>query len=246
MVITSRILQEKWGIDPEIADYFANERAVPKDNLHWGNRRIYISGGFGFLFIPIVFDLIHKLGIDKKDLLEENHVKLTELILHYSQEYELNQINFNEFINKCKKLVSNKIKQPNFYRSLNSHFSREPLSVFEFETKYKALGRGDSYLFTLVNLKVTDEWIKNFLPYWYGVMRPIFLFDDFRDLEEDKRNGEENIIIEMGGNADALTKATEMALFNINVLKEINEKLSNTMTDYLNQILELHKRRLIN
>ena len=63
MVITARILQDKLGIHPLIADYFANQRQIPADNLFWKDKRIYISAGFGFLTIPFAFDvMLKKIG----------------------------------------------------------------------------------------------------------------------------------------------------------------------------------------
>lgn len=238
MVITSRMLVDRFGIDEEIADYFANKRPVPENNLYWGSRRIYISAGFGFLFIPIVFDLMYKLGVDKKDLLDEKRLNIMEALLHNSQLFELNKLSFSEYIQRCTTLTGENIKQKNLYDSLINHFSGKTVKIFDFELVHKALARGDSFLFTIVNLDVTDGWVNDFLPYWYGLMRPIFLFDDFKDLEEDKRNGDENTILELGGDSEAISKATKIALSDINTLKLVNEKLSNNMISFLNQALQ--------
>jgi len=78
MVITSKKLQENLGVSTKVADFFANERPVPADNLFWKNKRIYISAGFGFLTIPLIYDLVFKLGVSENDLLSHEHVSLME------------------------------------------------------------------------------------------------------------------------------------------------------------------------
>ena len=83
MVITSRKLQDQLGVNSRIADYFANERPVPVNNLFWKNKRIYISGGFGFLTIPLAFDLIHKSGVPLELLLNDEHVSSMEKGFHF-------------------------------------------------------------------------------------------------------------------------------------------------------------------
>ncbi|MFN0082020.1 MAG: hypothetical protein ACKVOM_05835 [Ferruginibacter sp.] len=238
MVITSRILQDRLGIDSEIADYFANNRPIPANNLFWGTKRIYISAGFGFLTIPLSFDLMFKLGISKKLLLNDEHVRIMEQGFDKLKRYENKEYSLKQFILACEELLNEKIKQQHLASDLFSVFNGQIPRYFQFEQTNKSLARSDSFLFTLVDLDITDEWVEKFLPYWYSLARPILLLDDFKDLEEDRRDGDENTIIEMGNNKEAILKAYEMGVNDLASLAEINPKLSKFMQPFLKEALE--------
>ena len=237
MVITARILQDRYGIDEQIAVYFANERAVPVNNRFWQNKRIYLSVGFGFLTIPFGFDLMHKAGIPKELLLNDEHVSLMEQGFDRLKRYEAREYNLDEFVNACKHLLDGKTKQTKLALDLFAFVTGQATSFFDFETKHKALARSDSFLLTLVDLELTDEWVKQFLPYWYSLARPILLLDDFKDLEEDRQTNDENTIIELGNNADAIRKAYELGMNDIQVLAQLNEKLAKRMKEFLDDAL---------
>lgn len=237
MVITSRKLELELGINSVIANYFANERKVPENNLFWNNKRIYISSGFGFLTIPMIFDLVHKCGVPIDTLLNDEHVSLMEQGFHQLKLYENEAITFEEFLNGCKNLLQDKIKQPKLAADLFALFSGRESSYFTFETKHKALARSDSFLFTLVDLELSDEWIIQFLPYWYSLARPILLLDDFKDLVEDRSSGEENTIIELGDNAAAIETAYNMGIADLELLATINPQVAGFMRRFLNDAL---------
>ncbi len=229
MVITSRKLQDQLGVNGKIADYFANERQVPVNNLFWEKKRIYISGGFGFLTIPLAFDLIHKLGVPVEQLLNDEHVSLMENGFNQLKQYENREISFPQFLKNCKELWKPLLKQEKLADELNRVLSGENPLYFKFETKHKALARSDAFLFTLVDLELTDEWVENFLPYWYSLARPILLLDDFKDLPEDRHNKDENTIIELGNNADGIRAAYELGLTDLEKLSTINPMLAKYM-----------------
>ena len=238
MVITSRILQDHLGVDPVIADYFANQRPVPQNNLFWKDKRIYLSVGFGFLTIPFAFDLMHKKGIALDRLLEDGHVSLMEAGFDYLKKYESEIISFPEFIQSCSALLDGKIKQVHLAQDLFNLFSGKSPEHFLFETRHKALARSDFFLFTLADLELTDEWVASFLPYWYAVARPILLLDDFRDLEEDRENGEENTIIELGDNRQAIEQALTLGKTDLVKLSELNAPLSEFIGGLLQDSLQ--------
>lgn len=237
MVITSRKLQDSLGISPEIANYFANERQVPADNLFWEKKRVYISGGFGYLTIPIVFDLVYRSGISLDLLLDDQHVSLMEKGFHSLKRYEKAESTFEEFLNDCRVLLDGKIKQQKLASDLFDLFSGKSPRYFKFETTHKALARSDSFLFTLVDLDVTDEWVEKFLSYWYAVARPILLLDDFKDLIEDRANKDDNTIIELGNDAGAIKKAYQFGMNDLDRLKEINPVLAKFMQGLLSDAL---------
>ncbi len=237
MVITSKKLQENLGVSSRVADFFANERPIPADNLFWKNKRIYISAGFGFLTIPLIYDLVFKLGVPEKVLLSDDHVSLMEIGFDKFMQYERGALDFTAFIGEMQTLMENKIKQKNLAADLFALFKGETPMNFEFETKHKALARSDSFLFTLVDLDVTDEWVKDFLPYWYAIARPILLLDDFKDLLTDRIKNEENTIIELGNDDKAMKAAYEMGVQDLKKLETINPKLSKYMMNLLKESL---------
>ena len=237
MVITSNILQSQLGIDGEIADYFANNRPIPKNNLFWGTKRIYISAGFGFLTIPLSLDLMHKLGISKDLLLNDEHVTRMEEGFDKLKRYENKEYTLKQFTHACKQILEGNIKQKHLAADLFNVFSGKQPEYFKFEQTYKSLARSDSFLFTLVDLDITDEWVRKFLPYWYSLARPILLLDDFKDLEEDRRDGDDNIIIELGNNAEAVDKAFQLGVADLELLAKINPKLSKFINSFLKEAL---------
>jgi hypothetical protein len=225
------------GINSEIAHYFANVRNVPANNLFWKNKRIYLSSGFGFLTIPFIFDLVHKAGVPLTELLNEEHVSLMEHGFDKLKQYENNEISFPSFIEACAALLQGKIRQQHLASDLFAVLSGKEAHYFSFEKEHKALARSDSFLFTLVDLQVTDEWVTGFLPVWYSLARPILLLDDFKDLQEDRFHKDENTIIDLGNDGAAIQKAFEMGIRDCDVLATVNPQLSKHMKRLLNDSL---------
>lgn len=245
MVVTSRILQDKLGIDPEIAEYFANQRAVPAENLFWDKKRIYLSSGFGFLTIPFAFDLMHKCGISKSILLDDQHVSLMEKGFDQLKRYENELITAETFLKACKQLLNDQIRQPHLASDLFRLFAGSEPQYFLFEQQFKALARSDSFLFTIVDVPVSDEWVAGFLPKWYSLARPILLLDDFKDLLEDRVSNDENTIIELGDDKAAIQKAYEMGLQDLDLLKSINPAMSAFMKKLLDDAMNFQHIRLL-
>jgi len=69
------------------------------------------------------------------------------------------------------------------------------------------LNRADNFLFVLCDLPVTDAQWKLAIRYWYAVITTILLLDDLSDYEKDKREGEENAVLEMGEGIEGFRKA---------------------------------------
>ena len=64
------------------------------------------------------------------------------------------------------------------------------------------------------------------------------LLDDFKDLEDDRRDNDENVIIELGNNKEAILKAYEIGENDLVTLGEMNPKLSKFIKTFLKQTLE--------
>jgi hypothetical protein len=237
MVITSGILENRLGIHKRIADYFANQRAIPANNLFWKDKRIYLSMGFGFLTIPFAFDLMYKRGVEMDVLLQDHHVSLMEEGFDKLKKYELSLLSYPDFINACKELLHGKIRQTDLANDLFALFSGETSTIYPFENTYKALARSDFFLFTLLDLELSNEWVHDFLPYWYSIARPILLLDDFRDIEEDRFHGEENTIIEMGDDKKAVEQAYRLGKNDLSLLSTVNPLLAEFIQGMLDDSL---------
>jgi hypothetical protein len=172
-----------------------------------------------------MFDLVHKCGISTDVLLQEDHVSLMEQGFDKVGKFESKEITFSQFLTECKLLLQGKVKQQHLAADLFALFSGKPTSYFQFETEHKALARSDSFLFTLVDLDVSDEWIASFLPIWYSLARPVLLLDDFKDLEDDRKNADENMILELGDNGDAVKQAYDFGMKDLQTLSKVNAYL---------------------
>jgi hypothetical protein len=231
------MLVNRMGIDAEIADYFANKRPVPANNRFWAQKLIYLSAGFGTLTIPFAFDLMFKAGIPRQALLDDAHVSLMEEGFDRLKRYEAEEISFETFLQLCIELLEGRIKQPHLAADLMAFFTNRPTQWFTFETTHRSLARSDGFLFTLTDLSLSDAWVRDFLPYWYALARPILLFDDFKDLNDDRATGQENTIIELGNDAAAIQKAHALGTADLNKLHELNPMLARHMQALLDNCL---------
>ena len=165
MVVTAHMLHHEMGIDAEIAEYFANHRPVPQQNLFWKGKQIYLSAGFGTLTIPLVFDLQFKMGIEKAHLLNDEHVALMEAGFDLLSRYEKRLIDLPTFLHSCKHLLDGKVRQRHLAEDLLSFFSNKAPVYFSFYRDHASLARSDMFLFALTDLDVSDEWVIAFLRY---------------------------------------------------------------------------------
>jgi hypothetical protein len=62
--------------------------------------------------------------------------------------------------------------------------------------------------------------------------------DDFKDLMEDRVSNDENTIIELGNDKEAILKAYELGLQDLNLLRSINPELSAFMKKLLDDALD--------
>src|SRR4051812_25468824 len=104
MFISTKQLVNSYGIEHDIAEFFV-EREPPVDNLYWNEKLLYLRPAPGYLFIPLIIDLLNKLGIKRDFLLSESFVNLMEQVGHISAMEESNQISANEAITKCRELA---------------------------------------------------------------------------------------------------------------------------------------------
>ncbi|MDI3320056.1 hypothetical protein [Pinibacter soli] len=233
MFTSKHTLVERFGVDKDIAAFFV-DRKVPDQNDYWKGRLLYVSSGTGYLFIPLWFDLQCRIGIAKDLLLNEDYVQLTEAILGSAAKHEMNKISLQEHVENCKALVNGKIKQQELYNDLLTFFSDPLLKPYKnIGTVSSALNRGDSLLFSLCVLDTDAETITKLVRGWQALVPSFLLMDDVMDLEEDKKNGEENSIADFGVGGEGVINALDYLAENFEFLKQYNLKLGNTFAKAL-------------
>lgn len=77
MFLTKDDLKLSYGVDLQIGKTMI-ERSVPTDNLYWKNRKIYIPGAPGYMFIPIYADMLRRSGVLLTELLSDAFIQISE------------------------------------------------------------------------------------------------------------------------------------------------------------------------
>src|SRR4051794_25269752 len=101
MFISADYLSIGYGVGNAIARFFV-DREPPADNLYWKGKLLYLRPTPGYLFIPLIVDLLYKLNISKQQLMSEEFVSTMERIGHISALEETNQITSAEAVQQCK------------------------------------------------------------------------------------------------------------------------------------------------
>ena len=106
MFISSSFLEINYGVDSKIATFFV-DREPPVDNLYWKDKLLYLRPAPGYLFIPLIVDILYRLKIDRQQLLSERFVTTIEQIGHINALEETGRITENEAIKRSSELVKN-------------------------------------------------------------------------------------------------------------------------------------------
>lgn len=225
MLYTSKhYLQNTMGVDADIAAFFV-DRKVPVENLYWKGRYLYVAKGTGYLFIPLYFDLMYRAGLSKELLLNEEFVGLTESILHSAAMHECKMISLEEHVYNCKSMLVNKVANLNLFSDLTQYFSNRAEPYNYLGTFSAALNRGDTYLFALCSLHISNCLTHKLVEIWYVLIPSFLLMDDIMDLEKDKRKGEENSISDFGPGREGVKNAIAFLTRKFNTLKSLNPLL---------------------
>ena len=100
---------------------------------------------------------MHKCGIVKSVLLEDQHVALNGAGFDLLRGYEKNELSFVEFTNTCMELVKDKVKQKHLAADLLQCCLAEPAYFFFWE-KHKAPGAKATIFIYACDLDLSDEW----------------------------------------------------------------------------------------
>jgi hypothetical protein len=226
MYTSVKELRFEMGVDEQIARFFV-DRKVPENNFFWKDRLLYVSGGNGFTFIPVYYDLLFRLGIPKEVLLAEEHIQFMERVMHFATLLEFKQVSYEDHLDSIIHLLQGRIRQPEFYSELLVYL-RQPVlrPIGRLGEPVPSLNRGDVFLFILCDLPMTGVQLDAAIRYWYGLLPTYLLMDDIYDYQFDKQDMEESSILELGDGKVAFEKAISMLEHNQSVLQEGNPVLS--------------------
>ena len=222
MFVSANYLSINYGIDDTISKFFV-DRQPPVDNLYWHGKLMYLRPEIGWLFIPLIVDLLFKSGISKQQLLSEEFVSLLEKVGHTSAEEELKQISHQQALEKYMALVGDNYKNVTYYNNLVDFMKGGQKNFFaEVSTPFKALHRGDAFLFSLCALDIDESIHQKVVQYWFALISTLLLLDDAEDMEVDKSSGDENAFLEIDLSKDGIEKIKVLVKQNLQIISGIN------------------------
>lgn len=220
------------GVHPTIGRFFV-DRQPPQDNSFWKNRLLYIAAGNGFVLIPVYYDVLYRIGIPMELLLNEKHVLFMEQLTHFAILQEKNEISKKEELESVRGLLQGRIQNTEKYEQLSQYLDQPVLRTLgSFGTPYPSINRADLFLYILCDLPLSDAQWEKALRYWYALNPTYLISDDITDYAKDKEDGEENLVIELGDDAEAFEKAIDMIRQNAETMKEINPVLASYLLLY--------------
>lgn len=238
MFITSDSLQVHYGIDADIATFFV-DREPPTDNLYWHEKLLYLRPAPGYLFIPLIVDILFKAGIDKQQLLSNEFVTTMEQIGHISALEEIGQITNEEAINKCVELVKDRCKSEDYFNDLVDYFNGKSGNAFKaLSTPYQALHRGDFFLFAVCMLNFPNSLTVTIVEQWFALITTLLLLDDIEDLQIDKATGDENALLEAGLTGEGIQSLLNMVQENLRKIGQFNNTMAVAISKQYEKLVE--------
>lgn len=247
MFLSADFLGIYYGVNDEIANFFV-DREPPANNLYWHNKLLYLRQEPGYIFIPVIVDALYRLGIAKKDLLSENYVKLLEDIGHIAALEETGKITEQQAVEQCISLTKHKALNPFYFSELLSYMQGNTNNfIYPLRQPFKALHRGDIFLFTLTVLPIPHEKLEQAVAYWFVIIGSFLMLDDAQDVEADKLTGEANAFLECGLDTQGIERIKSLLNDNLNFIRSFNKPLAKTVDGQFVKMAELpHIKQYLN
>jgi hypothetical protein len=238
MFISVNQLEQEMGVDKRIGRFFV-DRKIPENNSFWKGKLLYISFGNGYLSIPVYYDMLRRIGLPMEKLLDEKHIDFMERLMHFAILHERTEINFTEELAGIRNMLEGRIHDIDFYSALNLYLDQPVLRPLgPFGLNFPSLNRADVFLFVLCDLPLNkDQWGKA-IRYWYALHPNYLIIDDIRDFDKDRENGEENVVIDLGGGSAGFEKTLEIFCKNCETIREINPVLASFLLNYEERMRE--------
>ena len=226
MFISAEFLAINYGIDDKIAHFFV-DREPPADNLYWKGKLLYLRPAPGYLFIPLIVDLLYRLGIDRQQLLSEEFVTTMEQIGHISALEETGQISAKEAFKKCAELVNDTCKNKDWLNNVINYLDDEKVNFFSYlSAPFKALHRGDVFLFSICALEFPEVLQEKIAEQWFALISTLLLLDDAEDIKADKETGDVNAFLESGLNVEGFHNIKELVSQNLKKIHLLNPAMT--------------------
>ncbi|MCW3106093.1 MAG: hypothetical protein JWQ09_599 [Segetibacter sp.] len=247
MFISTKHLVINYGVDDTIARFFV-DRDPPADNLYWHEKLLYLRPAPGYLFIPLIIDLLYRLGIDRQQLLSEEFVSTMEVVGHISALEETKKISIEETIQKCAELVKDNCKNELWLNSVIDYFKGKKDNVFnKLSTPFKSLHRGDVFLFSLSILQFPNTLFEKIAEQWFALISTLLLLDDGEDLESDKETGDENAYLESGLNDEGIERIAELVKQSLEEISTVNPVMAGKLESQHKELVKMpHILKLLN
>ncbi|PWT74776.1 MAG: hypothetical protein C5B59_10420 [Bacteroidetes bacterium] len=226
MFVSVSNLTNNMGVDEKIARFFV-DRKVPQDNIFWNKRLLYIARGNGYISIPVYYDFLLRIGLLRECLLDESHIQFMEKVMHYAMLVEYNQMSFGDQLLSIQHLLTNRIRNQEFYLEL-IHYLEQPVlrPIGKLGMPIPSLNRADVFLFILCDLPMSQSQIEQAISYWYALHTSYLIMDDMYDYQLDKQVKDENAIIELGDGEKGFERAFEILKRNIKTIEPVNPTLA--------------------
>jgi hypothetical protein len=232
LFISVQQLEQNMGVNKTIGRFFV-DRKLPENNSFWKGRLLYIGFGNGFVSIPVFYDILYRVGLPLKVLLDEQHIQFMEQLMHFAILQEKNEISVTEELNCIRGLLKNRIRNQHQYDLLNRYLDQPVLKPLgPFGLTHPSLNRADVFLYVLCDLPLTDNQWSLAIRYWYALHPSYLIIDDIRDYAKDKEKGEENVVIDLGDGPAGFEKTFETLRRNSETMKEINPLLAQFLMNY--------------
>ena len=247
MFISAGFLAIKYGVHDSIAQFFA-DREPPANNLYWHEKLMYLRPAPGYLFIPVMADMLHRIGIKRNEIMGDAYINLMEAIGHVAAQEEANQITHAEAVDACINMVCNNHINKKYYNAVVDYLKGGSDNfIAPMVTPFKALHRGDVFLLSACALNFDDEQAKKIVEYWFAVISSFLLMDDADDIEIDKQSGDENAFLESGLHKEGIERIKQLLTANLQTLKPINISLATTIDAKFVQMAQLpHIKTFLN
>ncbi|HEX8356047.1 MAG TPA: hypothetical protein VF610_01480 [Segetibacter sp.] len=238
MFISSSYLSKNYGVDEQIARFFV-DREPPENNLYWEGKLLYVRPAPGYLFIPLIVDLLFKLGIEKKQLLSEEFVGNMEQIGHISALEETKQIDKDEAIRLCYNLVKDNCRNEVWLQNVNEYFSKTAENfITSSVTPFTALHRGDAFLFSVCALTLPHEIMEKVVEQWFALITTVLLLDDAEDIKSDRENGEENAFLQSGLHQEGIANIMNVLKKSLQTIDTLNPFMAKELDDQFKNLLK--------
>jgi hypothetical protein len=236
--ISVQQFERDMGVNKTIARFFV-DRKPPLNNSFWKGRLLYVGFGNGYVSIPVFYDILHRIGVAVEILLDETHVLFMEQLMHFAILQERNEITYPEELKCIRALLKKRIQNQAYYEALNKYLDQAVLRPMSpFGLPFISLNRADVFLFVLCDLPLTEIQWQQAIRYWYALHPSYLIMDDIRDYAKDKEEGEENVVIDLGGGSTGFEKTFEMLRQNSEIISEINPVLGQFLMDYEEDLRE--------